>query len=257
MNPILTVQNLSKSFGGLKAVQEVQLQAFPGQILSVIGPNGAGKTTLFNCLSGFYRPDTGTVTLENEPIHELPPHEICRLGMTRTFQNIRLFDRLTVLDNVLVGHFNRESWNPFELLFHTAARLKKEKEARDESMEWLRFVGLENHAHEKSCNLSYGLQRRLEIARALATKPKVLLLDEPGAGMNPNEIGKMIELITKIRDKGLAVILIEHHMKVVMEISQTILVLDHGEELAIGTPAEIRSHPEVIAAYLGQPAKPS
>lgn len=252
---VLDVQNVGKVFGGLRAIENISFQLFKGEIFSVIGPNGAGKTTLFNCLSGFYQPDQGDVLLGGKSILNKKPHEICHLGMARTFQNIRLFDHLSILDNVLVGDSNHHSTTIIGLMFRTKQHRSFQHLAKERAMKWLGFVGIDADARTKAGHLSYGNQRRLEIARALATGPQVILLDEPGAGMNPSEIGGMIELISKMREIGVTVILIEHHMKVVMDISDRILVLDHGEELAVGRPEEIRQHPKVIEAYLGGSAE--
>ncbi len=248
---VLDVQNVGKGFGGLRAIDNICFQLFKGEILSVIGPNGAGKTTLFNCLSGFYQPDEGAILLGGKSIVGKKPYQICRLGMARTFQNIRLFDHLSLLDNVLVADSNHHRTSSWGILFRTTAHQTFQHLAKERAMKWLSFVGIEGDLRMKAGHLSYGNQRRLEIARALATDPQVILLDEPGAGMNPSEIGGMIDLISKMRTIGVTVILIEHHMKVVMDISDRILVLDHGEELAVGTPEEIRKHPQVIEAYLG------
>ncbi|MES2308239.1 MAG: ABC transporter ATP-binding protein [Verrucomicrobiota bacterium] len=248
---VLDVQNVGKRFGGLKAIDNICFQVGKGEILSVIGPNGAGKTTLFNCLSGFYQPDAGDVILSGERVNGMSPHQICRRGMARTFQNIRLFDHLSLVDNVLVGDTNHHSTSVWGMLIRSLSYRTFQQAAKERAMKWISFVGIEADPRSKAGHLSYGNQRRLEVARALATDPQVILLDEPGAGMNPSEIGGMIELIAKIRSQGITVVLIEHHMKVVMDISDRILVLDHGEELAIGKPEEIRNHPDVIEAYLG------
>lgn len=252
MTPLLETRQLSKTFGGLKAVQSVSFSVMPNQIFSIIGPNGAGKTTLFNCLSGIYRPSGGSVLFDGQVISGLSSTQCCRLGLARTFQNIRLFGEMTALENVMVGGFGYSTLSPWHLLLRTSRYRSCEKKREHEARDLLHFVGLSHYAQTWARNLSYGLQRRLEIARALATRPKILLLDEPGAGMNPHEIDEIIQLIEKIRERGLAVILIEHHMKVVMKISHAITVLDHGEQIATGKPEEIRSNPKVIAAYLGQ-----
>ena len=252
MTPLLETRGLSKTFGGLKAVQNVDLRIGANRIVSVIGPNGAGKTTFFNCLSGIYRPDGGAILLEGRDITGRAPHQVCKLGVSRTFQNIRLFPQMSVLANVLVAQFMHSSISPLPLLFRSARYREKEKRHRDEAFGFLDFVGLAQHAEAVSSNLAYGLQRRLEIARALATRPRLLLLDEPAAGMNPQEAVEMVQLISRIRDRGLAILLIEHHMKVVMAISDEILVLDHGVPIAHGAPEQVRNDPQVIKAYLGE-----
>ena len=252
MTPLLEIRGLSKTFGGLKAVQNIDLCVGENRIVSVIGPNGAGKTTLFNCLSGIYRPDGGSITLGGRDITGRAPHQVSRLGLARTFQNIRLFPEMSVLENVLVAQFQHRSVAPLPLLLRSKNFCAAEKKNRDEAMEFLDFVGLARRAHAVSSNLAYGLQRRLEIARALATKPRLLLLDEPAAGMNPQETVEMVQLISRIRERGLAILLIEHHMKVVMTISDEILVLDHGVPIAHGAPEKVRNDPQVIKAYLGE-----
>jgi branched-chain amino acid transport system ATP-binding protein len=251
MKPLLQCNEVSKSFGGLKAIQGVNLRVSSGQIVSIIGPNGAGKTTFFNCLSGVYVPDGGRIELEGRSLKRLPTHRINRLGIARTFQNIRLFSEMSALENVQVAQFAHEDKNPFNLVFCNPAHLRRDMAMRDEARELLEFVGLGSQAETWARNLSYGLQRRLEIARALATRPKLLLLDEPAAGMNPREVAEMIKLIRRIKDRGLGVVLIEHHMKLVMEISDYIYVLDHGILIAEGAPSEVSCNPRVIAAYLG------
>jgi len=252
MTPLLETRGLSKTFGGLKAVQDVDLRVGANRIVSVIGPNGAGKTTFFNCLSGIYRPDGGAIFLDGLDITGRAPHQVCKLGMSRTFQNIRLFPEMSVVENVLVAQFQHRSISPLPLLLRSRHFCEREKECRDEALGFLDFVGLAHYAEAVSSSLAYGLQRRLEIARALATKPRLLLLDEPAAGMNPQEAVEMVQLISRIRERGLAILLIEHHMKVVMTISDEILVLDHGVEIAHGAPEKVRSDPRVIKAYLGE-----
>ncbi len=254
MSALLQTRGLSKTFGGLKAVQNVDLAVGANRIVSVIGPNGAGKTTFFNCLSGIYCPDGGEILLDGQNIAGRRPHQISRLGMSRTFQNIRLFPEMTVIENVLVAQFQHRSLSPLPLLFRSPKFCASEQANRNEALEFLDFVGLRAHANRRSSSLAYGQQRRLEIARALATKPRLLLLDEPAAGMNPQEAVEMVQLISRIRERGLAILLIEHHMKVVMTISDEILVLDHGITIAHGAPEQVRNDPQVIKAYLGEEA---
>jgi len=254
MTSLLETCGLSKTFGGLKAVQNVDLQVGANRIVSVIGPNGAGKTTFFNCLSGIYRANSGRTLLAGVDITRRAPHEVSRLGLARTFQNIRLFPEMTVLENVQVAQFQHRSLSPLPLLLHARRYREECARTRDEAMAQLDFVGLGRHADSIAGNLAYGLQRRLEIARAMATKPRLLLLDEPAAGMNPQETVEMVQLISRLREGGLAILLIEHHMKLVMTISDDILVLDHGVPIAHGAPEKIRNDPAVIKAYLGEEA---
>jgi branched-chain amino acid transport system ATP-binding protein len=254
MTPLLETRGLCKTFGGLKAVQKVDLRVEANRVVSVIGPNGAGKTTFFNCLSGIYRPEIGSVLLDGHDITGKRPHQVCRRGVARTFQNIRLFPEMSVLENVLVAQFRHRSISPLPLLLRSKRFCTAESKSREEAIGFLEFVGLARYTEAASGSLAYGLQRRLEIARALATKPRLLLLDEPAAGMNPQETVEMVQLISRIRDRGLAILLIEHHMKVVMSISDEIMVLDHGIPIAHGTPEEIRKNPQVIKAYLGEEA---
>jgi branched-chain amino acid transport system ATP-binding protein len=249
---LLETRGLTKTFGGLKAVQNVDLTVGENRIVSVIGPNGAGKTTFFNCLSGIYRPDGGTITLAGRDVTGRAPHEVCRLGLARTFQNIRLFPEMTALENVMVSQFQHRSIAPVPLLLRSKKFQEAEKQNSAEALAFLETVGLGDRADHLAGSLAYGLQRRLEIARALATRPRLLLLDEPAAGMNPQETVEMVRLISSIRDRGLAVLLIEHHMKLVMSISDEILVLDHGVPIAHGAPEAIRNDPQVIKAYLGE-----
>jgi branched-chain amino acid transport system ATP-binding protein len=252
--PVLVATGIGKRFGGLQAVQGVSLEAHAGRIVSVIGPNGAGKTTFFNCLSGIYRPEAGTVRLAGRDLVGLKPHQISHAGLARSFQNIRLFPEMTALQNVLVGRYAHTQAPLWKIVCRTPGYLHQERAARDRAMELLEFVELSPRAGDWARSLPYGLQRRLEVARALATDPQVLLLDEPGAGMNPSEIVGMMDLVRRIAATGVAVVVIEHHMKLVMEISDHILVLDHGEPIAEGAPEQVRSNPRVLEAYLGAEA---
>ena len=257
---LLEVSNLSMEFGGLRAIDNVSLDIFEGEIVALIGPNGAGKTTFFNCVTGIYTPTHGQVTIhpptgKSRKLNGMKPNSITALGMARTFQNIRLFPAMTVLENVMIGRHCRTHTSILDAILGGAKTQREERETIDRSYRLLEKVGLADVAGEYSRNLSYGAQRRLEIARALATDPQLLLLDEPAAGMNPQETQELDELIARIRNEDkLAILLIEHDMKLVMNISDRIYVMEYGKEIAQGTPQEIKENPKVIEAYLGEEA---
>ena len=251
---LLTVERVTIQFGGLRAVNDFNFSLNPGELVGLIGPNGAGKTTAFNVVTGVYRPTSGHITLENKPIAGLPPHKINRRGIARTFQNIRLFGGLTVLENVLVG-FTQSVTHGFLGTVLRTPRHQREDNAHDaRALDLLSTLGLADKADLRAGSLPYGDQRRLEIARALATRPKILLLDEPAAGMNPQEKIDLMNLIRFIRDRfNVGIWLIEHDMKLVMSICERLTVLDHGETIAVGTPAQVQCNPAVVEAYLGEP----
>ncbi|MHC1782049.1 MAG: ABC transporter ATP-binding protein [Anaerolineaceae bacterium] len=250
---MLQAKGVTHYFGGLCAVSDFNLDLQPHELIGIIGPNGAGKTTIFNLITGVYKASRGSITMEGEELVGKTPNQVTGLGIARTFQNIRLFKDLTVLDNVRIAYYGSVQYSPVEALFHIGRVPAEEKRIANLAMDLLAVFKLENYADEFSKNLPYGLQRRLEIARALATHPKILLLDEPAAGMNPNEIGQLMEFITWIRKEfNLTIILIEHQMRLVMGICERITVLDFGATLASGLPQEIQNDPRVMEAYLGE-----
>ncbi len=252
MTPLLEATGITKHFGGIRALNDITFRVQTGQIKAIIGPNGAGKTTLFNCISGVLKADDGEIKLSGHSITRYPPHKRARAGISRTFQNVAIFPDMTVLENVLVGRHCRSRCEMLMAGFRTASMRKEEKEMEEKAWNFLEFVGLEDQAEKRAGELPLGDQRMLEIARALATEPRVVLLDEPAGGLNTKETERLAELIYQIRDLGTTVLLVEHDMNLVMDISDEILVINFGEKLAEGDPKSIKSNPDVINAYLGE-----
>ena len=251
--PVLETKKLGITFGGLKAVQDFNIQIYQGELVGLIGPNGAGKTTVFNMLTGVYVPTEGTVLLNGVPLNGKKPHQFVAAGVARTFQNIRLFKQMTVIENVKTAFTKDIHYNMLDATFRTPKFWKAEKEMTEKAMDLLAICHLEDKVDVIAANLPYGQQRKLEIARALATNMKVLLLDEPAAGMNPTETAELLECINTIRDRfGVAILLIEHDMSLVMNVCERIQVIDYGQTIASGLPEEIADNPKVIAAYLGE-----
>ncbi|MBY0454194.1 MAG: ABC transporter ATP-binding protein [Burkholderiaceae bacterium] len=248
---LLEVKDLSIHFGGVKAVQNVSFNIDAGIVYAVIGPNGAGKTTLFNLITGVYKPTTGEIRFDGEPIQGKSPNQLAERGVARTFQNLQICMNMSAIENVMVGAHLRLDRNLLKAALRWPSLRSRDRELRAEAAELMRFVGLESYTNARAESLSYGVLKRLEIARALAMKPRIIFLDEPAAGLNPKETIEVDHLVRKVADSGITVVLVEHDMKMVMNLSDRILVLDYGKKLAEGTGEEVRKNPDVIAAYLG------
>jgi len=250
--PVLfRAQGLCKNFGGVRAVRDISFAVAPGMVFAVIGPNGAGKSTLINLMSGICQPDAGTMSLDGVDLIGMSAQRRVRHGLARTFQKIRLFKQLSALENVIAGYHTRHAIPVWQYVFHGAAFREDARRCGDETIELLNFVGLSHRAHITAGALAYGEQRLLEIARALATAPRLLMIDEPAAGLNPTEVAALLRRIAGLRDRGLTVLLVEHNMDLVMNVADRILVMDYGQQLFAGAPADVQAHPDVIAAYLG------
>ena len=257
MASVISVDNVTIRFGGLTALNEVSFEVEDGSVTAIIGPNGAGKTTLFNCITGFYRPTSGAIRAHRDgheyALHRLPIHRIAQLGVGRTYQNIRLFGQMTALENLLVAQHHSVNHHLLSGIFKTPGFRRSEREAQERAWYWLRFMGLERVANQEAGNLPYGLQRRLEVARAMAGRPRLICLDEPAAGLNSQETMELNKVILSLRDDHkMSVLLIEHHMGVVMNISDKVVVLDHGVVISSGSPEQVQHDPAVIKAYLGE-----
>jgi ABC-type branched-subunit amino acid transport system ATPase component len=248
---LFRAQGLCKNFGGVRAVRDISFAVAPGMVFAVIGPNGAGKSTLINLMSGICQPDAGTMSLDGVDLIGMSAQRRVRHGLARTFQKIRLFKQLSALENVIAGYHTRHAIPVWQYLFHGAAFREDARRCGDEAIALLNFVGLSHRAHITAGALAYGEQRLLEIARALATAPRLLMIDEPAAGLNPTEVAALLRRIAGLRDRGLTVLLVEHNMDLVMNVADRILVMDYGQQLFAGAPADVQAHPDVIAAYLG------